>query len=1344
MTITDSAAGGSLTLGGQPNSCKFSRADNAAERTCDLAAELCDENQQPHSLKRPSGAPCSLLDVIATMISSKLKKVERFRRNITLVLRSYSTGVCSCEKLSSFDDDSAPPYAILSHTWTKQEVTYNELVSGTGKGKTGYAKIRFCVDKAAEDGLQYSWVDTCCIDKTTSDELQEAINSMFRWYQRAKKCYAYLSDVLVPAEVTDAQAFRTPWMEAFQQSRWFKRGWTLQELIAPPTVEFFSQNEKQLGDRISLEQEIHEITKIPIGALRGQRLSEFSPEERMSWAAYRTTTKKEDKAYCLLGIFGLFLPLIYGEGEEHAIQRLKEQIQKGQERQGTKKLQDLTVLSSLPFPRNEFFVGRRNELQSLEQFLLPDIHRRMTICGLGGCGKSALALEFAYRALTRHVKRLVFWVPAISQESFELAYREIGTRLCIQGIADDNADVKQLVKNVLNSDNIGNWLMIIDNADDPGVLMGSAGGSLESGQLRDYLPSSPQGQILFTTRSRKVAGDLTPSRVLELKDMSEAEARQLLEQRISKQALHHNEKAVNEFLKMLAYLPLAIVQAAAFINNNNISVSEYISLFQEAGTKAELFSEHFEDPSRYREMESTIAKTWYLSFDQIRKQDPLAAEYLSFIACIDRINIPQSLFPSGGSRIQQTKAIGTLKGYTFITEHQQALQELRNEKFFDMHRLVHMVSEWWLEGHDEQSAWTAKAATRLEELIPYGGHEGKEEWTTYLPHAIYMAGLDNRLDEIDRDSLLDRIGRCQESLGQYSAAETTHRQVLSLRERRLGKKDGDTFASMSQVGVALWYQGKYEEAEAMQQQTLMLREKILGPEHQDTLTSVEILALVLGDQGKYGKAESMHRQALAGYKKVLGAEHPSTLTSMSNLAGVLDSQGKYEEAESMNRQTLEQREKVLGAEHPSTLTSMSNLAGVLRRHGKYEEAESMNRQTLEQREKVLGAEHPDTLTSMSNLALVLRRQGKYEEAESMNRQTLEQREKVLGAKHPDTLTSMSNLALVLDSQGNFEEAESMNQQTLERREKVLGAEHPSTLTSMSNLAGVLRRQGKYEEAESMNRQELAITKKVLGAEHPDTLTSMSNLAGVLDSQGKYEEAELMNRQMLEQREKVLGAKHPDTLTSMSNLAGVLRRQGNFEEAESMNRQTLEQREKVLGAKHPDTLTSMSNLALVLDSQGNFEEAESMNRQTLERREKVLGAEHPSTLTSMSNLALVLDSQGKYEEAESINRQTLTRREKVLGPEHPDTLTSVYNLAYLLANRQRYDESATLYERACAGYSGVLGNDHPTTRACHEHFSDMLALQMEDELSRPLPDTSNPNMQTKKISILSRGLAKIGI
>jgi tetratricopeptide (TPR) repeat protein len=513
---------------------------------------------------------------------------------------------------------------------------------------------------------------------------------------------------------------------------------------------------------------------------------------------------------------------------------------------------------------------------------------------------------------------MIFWVPAISQESFELAYREIGVRLSVPGITKDNADIRKLVKDALSSGSLGDWLMIVDNADDSGVLLETTHNDPRSARLSDCLPHSRRGTILFTTRSRKVAGDLTPSSVLELKDISKAEARQLLARRLTKPALLDDETAVDELLMVLTYLPLAIVQAAAFMNNNDISVSRYISLFRHTGTESELFSERFEDPSRYREMDSTVAKTWHISFNQIQRQDRLAAEYLSFMACIDRIDIPQSLLPPGGSLVQQVKALGTLAGYAFITERQQTAHELDQERFFDMHRLVHMASAWWLDDHNERETWASRAVARLEELVPYGGHERKATWTMYLSHAVYVAGLSDTVEETARASLLDRVGRCQATLGQYSAAGTTHRQALSLREKTLGKEHTQTLESMNEVGLALMNHGEYEEAEAMNKQTLALKETVLGREHPDTLTTMGNLALMLDRQGKYEAAEAMNRQTLALKETVLGREHPETLMSVYCLAHLLANRHHYHESLVLYERACAAYPTVLGNDHPTT------------------------------------------------------------------------------------------------------------------------------------------------------------------------------------------------------------------------------------------------------------------------------------------------------------------------------------------------------------------------------------------------------------------------------------------
>ncbi|KAH9204386.1 hypothetical protein DL95DRAFT_471533, partial [Leptodontidium sp. 2 PMI_412] len=228
--------------------------------------------------------------------------------------------------LTEFVEGDIPKqYAILSHRWGADEVTFKDLTDGTSKDKAGYGKIQFCGEQARRDGLQYFWVDTCCIDKSNAVELQEAINSMFRWYQDATKCYVYLPDVSRP-RTDSADGSNEDWVSIFRKSEWFTRGWTLQELIAPASVDFFCKDRGLLGNKVSLERHICEVTGIPASALRGSPLSDFSVAGRLSWAASRRTLRPEDKVYSLLGIFDVNMPLIYGEGYDKALKRLRKEI----------------------------------------------------------------------------------------------------------------------------------------------------------------------------------------------------------------------------------------------------------------------------------------------------------------------------------------------------------------------------------------------------------------------------------------------------------------------------------------------------------------------------------------------------------------------------------------------------------------------------------------------------------------------------------------------------------------------------------------------------------------------------------------------------------------------------------------------------------------------------------------------------------------------------------------------------------------------------------------------------------------------------------------------------------
>jgi hypothetical protein len=353
-------------------------------------------------------------------------------------------------------DDDIPRYAILPHRWgaATEEMSFQDLINGTGKDKPGYNKIRFCIEQAHRDGLQYSWVDTCCIDKTNNSEPSEAINSMFRWYQNAAVCYVYLADVSRPTFGANDQSTQTSWELEFRKSTWFTRGWTLQELLAPASVEFFSKEGKRLGNKGTLERQISEITGISIKALRGNSLHDFSISERISWQESRGTTRKEDKAYSLLGICGIHMPLLYGEGGENAFIRLRKEIAKvskgelfvpsvstrGKESMNLSNPWNLLTRKginreefSVPFSLSNVsdikqFVGREKELGEMQKALHGDGSRRTVILhGLGGIGKTQLTIAHVKRHKDSH--SAIFWLNIKVEDTLKQSFIKIAMQI---------------------------------------------------------------------------------------------------------------------------------------------------------------------------------------------------------------------------------------------------------------------------------------------------------------------------------------------------------------------------------------------------------------------------------------------------------------------------------------------------------------------------------------------------------------------------------------------------------------------------------------------------------------------------------------------------------------------------------------------------------------------------------------------------------------------------------------------------------------------------------------------------------------------------------------------------
>jgi len=644
--------------------------------------------------------------------------------------------------------------------------------------------------------------------------------------------------------------------------------------------------------------------------------------------------------------------------------------------------------------------------------------------------------------------------------------------------------------------------MIIDNADDAEMFFGpdknDGQGSWYVSEptttttLGQYIPDCCHGTILVTTRNRKAGIKLTRSQgMIQVLEMDELVSIDLVRKTLDVGDIQKDD--IRDLVVSLDYLPLALVQAAAYIQENSLSVKKYISILK-AGNRhvVELLSENFEAFGRDAGIPNAVAATWMISFDHIRRIRPRAAGLLSLTAFLDRLGIPQDFLldqdedPLDGAFV---KACADLKAFSLITETPEGGN-------FNVHRLVQMITQKWLYDHGEVELWAGKALQTVSSKYPSANDvKNWNECASYLPHAQAVIQQDLESDE---------------------------KKLLRVH-------------LSSNVATYLWHQGRWSEAEELVVQVLETSKRMLGVEHPDTLTSMANLASTYQEQGRWTEAEKLEVDVLETSTRVLGVEHPDTLTRMANLASTYHNQGRWTEAEKLGVDVLETSTRVLGVEHPNTLTRMANLASTYHNQGRWTEAEKLKVDVLETSTRVLGIEHPDTLTSMANLAATYQSQGRWTEAEKLKVDVLETSTRVLGVKHPDTLTRMANLALTYWNQGRWTEAEKLEVDVLETSTRVLGVEHPHTLTRMANLASTYQNQGRWTEAEKLGVDVLETSTRVLRVEHPNTLTRMANLAYIWKQQGRHEDAIDLLRKAESLRRRILGSNHYLTMDTTRTL-----------------------------------------------------------------------------------------------------------------------------------------------------------------------------------------------------------------
>ena len=567
----------------------------------------------------------------------------------------------------------------------------------------------------------------------------------------------------------------------------------------------------------------------------------------------------------------------------------------------------------VPFDRNPHFRGRTGQLERLETLVLGQtLIRKAAISGLGGVGKTQIAIKLAYKIHDQAPQLSIFWIQATSDDAVEKSFADIGHTVGLSHTTPNN--IKADVKAYLSSEQAGSWLLIVDNADDPHMW------TSQPTALKKYLPRSETGFTLFTTRNEQLAMHLVGREVIKVSDLDDHLAKDLFRASLVDEDLMTDDQSATMLLHQLGGLPLVLIQAASYINQNCISLKDYLLLLNEQEhVKVELLSQDFEDDNRYEETQNPVATTWLISFEQIRRSNPLAEEYLSHIACINHRDIPLSLLPQKGSPVEQQKALGLLKAYSFITQ-------MIDSEFLNMHRLVHLATRNWLRSENLLEGWTIKSCDFLGEVFPSDDHQNRALWREYLPHAqSLLQSRECQKGDLERECLCEMVALCLRADGRYNDAEPLFQEVHENRANQLDKTHSKMLRGMGNLASTYRNQGRWKEAEELEIQVLETRKIILGLEHPETLTSMGNLAFIYWDQGRWKEAEELEIQVLDTRKTLLGPEHPSTLLSMWNLAHTLKAQGQATEAIDLLKFCVALLQKCLGPTHPDAIQSLSDL-----------------------------------------------------------------------------------------------------------------------------------------------------------------------------------------------------------------------------------------------------------------------------------------------------------------------------------------------------------------------------------------------------------------------------------
>jgi tetratricopeptide (TPR) repeat protein len=748
---------------------------------------------------------------------------------------------------------------------------------------------------------------------------------------------------------------------------------------------------------------------------------------------------------------------------------------------------------NVPYHRNRFFTGREGTLAHLHQVLrnnkVAGLTQPQAINGLGGIGKTQIAVEYAYRY--KDYYQAVFWANASTRDTLSAEVVILATLLNLPEQHEHDQDiVVRAVKRWLNTHPF--WLLILDNVDNLEVLM-------------DFLPEHGKGDVLLTTRLQALG---TVAQTIEIRKMGMEEGSEFLLRRSKiiasgislDRVVQEKQAQAIEIVVELDGLPLALDQAGAYIEETGCGLTQYLSLYRLRHKELLLRRGRF--PTDHPD---SVAATWSLSFQEIEWKSPVAADLLRLLAFLKPEAIPEEIITSGAAELGSTleelmhdpleldKSVELLLHYSLI-------RRIPEENALSIHRLVQVVLKDSMD-KSMQRVWVEQAIRALSSIFPSMGSQKWESYQRYLPHVQVCL------------TLVEAYG-----LMLPEAAHLFHRAASYLREN-----------------------GRYQEAETLLKQALTIRQHLLKADHPDIASLLNDLGILYFNQGEYPRAKVFLEQALAMRQQVLGEESIEAAQTLYGLANLYRAWGSYLDAEPLYLQALHIRETKLGFEHVATAQSYYGLAKFYYGLEDYHQAKALFERVLSIRTKSLGDSHHKIASALNMLAKIYQKQNKPEEAKKMNLRALEIIKHTSGENHPKAATIINNLIEIYHSEGKYREAEPLIEGALKIHEQSLGLKHPFIAYSLSNLAENCFLQKQYIQAEFNYKQALAIREQNLGDDHLHTAMTYYQLAELYKVMERYEEAELLYRKALVIRKQTFGQDHPAVTRTDEKYRDVLRK-----------------------------------------------------------------------------------------------------------------------------------------------------------------------------------------------------------